>query len=367
MGGVVRDAALGAPGGPDLDLVVEGSAAPVADEIGRVLGRRVTHHPRFLTATVELPGAEHVDIVTARTERYRAPGALPEVAPGVLADDLARRDFSINAMAIRFADGREELVDPHGGLADLAANRLVALREGLFAEDPSRVVRAARYAGRMDLHLDDATGREVLAAAPRLNPRSTRVAAELRRLVESPGVASGVGLLREWGVPWIVADVGAAASWVDAVADALARAGAPDLAEWPLRLAGMADPSVIAEMALPGWSRGIAVEAAGGGSLAATLAGLDRASEVDEVLHRSSGPAAVAALALGAERVARWWRDERDVALAVDGGDLVERGVAPGPAIGRALTRVRAELLDRGAMDAGEQLALALAVARDEA
>ncbi|MGI9539644.1 MAG: hypothetical protein ACR2N6_05790, partial [Miltoncostaeaceae bacterium] len=101
-------------------------------------------------------------------------------------------------------------------------------------------------------------------------------------------------------------------------------------------------------------------------ALAGALSGLDRPSEVDEELQRASGAAAVAALAYGAESVASWWREGRDVVLAVSGGDLVEHGVAPGPGIGRALARVRSELLDRGAMDADEQLALALAAARGE-
>jgi tRNA nucleotidyltransferase (CCA-adding enzyme) len=99
VGGAVRDALLGRPAGPELDLVVEGDALALAGRLGRELGGRVVAHPRFGTAAVELPHGAHLDVVTARRERYARPGALPEVAPGTLADDLARRDFTINAIA----------------------------------------------------------------------------------------------------------------------------------------------------------------------------------------------------------------------------------------------------------------------------
>ncbi|MEO2057778.1 MAG: tRNA nucleotidyltransferase, partial [Thermoleophilia bacterium] len=87
----MRDAILGVPHGPDVDVVVEGEAIPLAAGIGRDLGGRVVTHERFGTARVELAHGRHLDLVSARRETYARPGALPDVSPGDLADDLARR------------------------------------------------------------------------------------------------------------------------------------------------------------------------------------------------------------------------------------------------------------------------------------
>ncbi len=187
VGGVVRDAILGLPPGDELDLVVEGDAVAAAERLGRALGARVVTHGRFGTAAIELPHGGEIDLVTARTERYRRPGALPEVAPGTLADDLARRDFSINAMAVGLSGGRAgELTDPHGGVADLARGHVRLLRTGAFAEDPSRLVRAARYAARLGFALEAQTAAQARDTAPGLDTRSARVAEELRRLLGEP-------------------------------------------------------------------------------------------------------------------------------------------------------------------------------------
>ncbi len=134
--------------------MVEGDAIAVAKGLGRALDARVVAHERFRTAEVQLGGGRHVDLVSARTETYAAPGALPTVAMGTLRDDLARRDFTINAMAVGLSgdhDGR--FVDPHDGAADLEGRLVRALRDDAFDEDPSRVVRAARYAARLGFTL----------------------------------------------------------------------------------------------------------------------------------------------------------------------------------------------------------------------
>ena len=167
MGGLVRDLLLGrADEGTDLDLVVEGSAAALARALAKGLGGRTLEHPVFLTATVLLPDGRRVDLATARRESYRAPGALPRVEPASLAEDLARRDFSLNALAVRLdrADwGR--LVDTTGGLADLRARRIRVLHPLSFVEDPTRVFRAARFAARLGCRVDPTTRRLALHAS----------------------------------------------------------------------------------------------------------------------------------------------------------------------------------------------------------
>jgi tRNA nucleotidyltransferase (CCA-adding enzyme) len=362
VGGVVRDALLGAPPGPELDLVVEGDAIALAEHLGHALGARVAAHPRFGTATIELPHHDgHLDLVSARTERYAVPGALPIVAPGTLADDLARRDFTINAMALRLAGATEgELVDPHGGVADLGARLVRALRDDAFGEDPSRLVRAARYAARLGFALEPGTERAARAAAPALDPGSARVADELRRLLEGPEAATGLRLLRGLGVGWIQPGLAARFGAIDA---ALAAAGAPDIPAWPLRMGLALAQDALARAHVPGWARGLAAEVARGPELSAQLAGATRPSEVDRVLRAAPAATAVGALALGAYAVAGWWAGDRDREPDIRGADLVRAGVRPGPAIGRALAEVRAAVLDGLVGGRDEQLELALRAA----
>ncbi|HEX2508151.1 MAG TPA: hypothetical protein VHK23_07500 [Miltoncostaeaceae bacterium] len=367
VGGAVRDAMLGRPAGTELDLVVEGDALPLARRLGRELGGRVIAHPRFGTAAIELPHGDHLDVVTARRERYARPGALPEVAPGTLADDLARRDFTINAMAQRLSGaGAGELVDPHGGAADAEAGIVRALRPDAFEEDPSRLVRAARYAARLGFLLDGETAAAAREAAPALDPAGARVADELTRLAQEPTAPSGLALLGSLGVPWLSGPGGGGLrERFTAIDDALARPGAPDLPAWPLRLGEALDPETLARTAIPGWARALGAEGRAGGELAERLQAGIAPSEVDRLLRAAPPATTVGALARGAEAVAGWWAHGRDREPAVRGADLVGAGIPPGPAIGRALAVVRAALLDGRVGGPEEQLALALRVARE--
>jgi tRNA nucleotidyltransferase (CCA-adding enzyme) len=368
VGGAVRDALLGRPAGPELDLVVEGDAIALARRLGRELGGRVVAHPRFGTAAVELPHGAHLDLVTARRESYARPGALPDVTPGSLADDLARRDFTINAVAQRLSGAQAgALVDPHGGVADAEAGIVRALRADAFREDPSRLVRAARYAARLGFLFDGETAVAAREAAPALDPASARVADELRRLAEEPTAASALALLGSLGVPWLAGPGGGGLrERFAAVDDALARPGAPPLPAWPLRLGEALDPETLARTAVPGWARALGAEGRAGGALAGRLAPGAAPSEIDRLLRSVPPATAVGALAGGAEAVAAWWAGDRDREPAVRGADLVAAGVTPGPAIGRALAGVRAAVLDGRVGGPGEQLALALRLAGEE-
>jgi tRNA nucleotidyltransferase (CCA-adding enzyme) len=167
VGGLVRDLLLGrVDERTDLDLVVEGSAAALARELATALGGQTLEHPVFLTATVALPDGRRVDLASARRETYRAPGILPAVERASLAEDLARRDFSINALAVRL-DGAAwgRLVDATGGLPDLHARRLRALHPLSFIEDPTRIFRAARFTARLGCRIDPTTRRLASQAA----------------------------------------------------------------------------------------------------------------------------------------------------------------------------------------------------------
>jgi tRNA nucleotidyltransferase (CCA-adding enzyme) len=187
VGGLVRDASRGgAPAGRDLDLVLEGDAPLVARALAAELDGTLVEHERFLTASVELPSGRRVDLVTARTERYEAPGALPRVLPGSIDQDLRRRDFTVNAMAVELASETYGLLDPLGGAADLAARRLRILHPLSFVEDPTRIFRAARYAARLGFALDAWSARArtlALELAPYAALSPARIVAELDRLL----------------------------------------------------------------------------------------------------------------------------------------------------------------------------------------
>ena len=191
VGGVVRDLLLGA-GGLDLDVMVEGDARETARELAAALSGTVTTHDRFLTATVSV-GAVRIDFATARKERYARPGALPTVRPADLDADLARRDFTVNAMAASLDPQRfGDLIDPHGGRADLDAGLIRVLHERSFIDDATRILRACRYAARFGFTLEDETERLARETTGRLHAISgSRVRHEIERTLEeaAPGAA----------------------------------------------------------------------------------------------------------------------------------------------------------------------------------
>jgi len=156
VGGAVRDLLL-ERNTYDLDLVVEGDAVALARQAANVTRKKLIVHPRFGTATLHF-NAWHIDFARARSETYGRPGALPRVRPGSLADDLFRRDFTINAMAVRLNPGCfGELIDIYGGMADLEQGLIRILHEGSFIDDATRIWRALRYEQRLDFRFEEET------------------------------------------------------------------------------------------------------------------------------------------------------------------------------------------------------------------
>lgn len=156
VGGVVRDLLL-ERFNTDLDLAVEGDAVKLAEEIALSLQAKITRHTRFGTATIKW-GGRSADFITARAEIYAQPGALPKVTPGTIKDDMARRDFTVNAMAISLnPDNYGELYDPFGGRMDLDREEIRVLHEKSFTDDATRIWRAVRYEQRLDFHIEPMT------------------------------------------------------------------------------------------------------------------------------------------------------------------------------------------------------------------
>ncbi|MHB8104466.1 MAG: CCA tRNA nucleotidyltransferase [Dehalococcoidales bacterium] len=156
VGGVVRDMLLERIN-LDIDMVVEGDAIKLAQEIAISFQAVVTIHPRFGTAKLNWSNRS-ADFATARAETYVRPGALPTVKPGTINDDLARRDFTINAMAIDLSPRHfGELIDPYNGRQDLKKKLVRVLYEKSFVDDATRIWRALRYEQRLDFKIEPAT------------------------------------------------------------------------------------------------------------------------------------------------------------------------------------------------------------------
>ncbi len=183
VGGFVRDLLLGKPIN-DLDVIVEGDAIKLGRSLVKNFGGKLTTHDKFHTAIWHLPltfnlQPSTLDLITARKETYLMPGALPTVTPSTIEDDLLRRDFTINSMAIRL-DGNHfgELLDPLNGQADLEEGLVRVLHPRSFIDDPTRIFRAIRYEARYSFNLEHSTlnlvNLEALDVIPRLSGERIR-------------------------------------------------------------------------------------------------------------------------------------------------------------------------------------------------
>jgi tRNA nucleotidyltransferase (CCA-adding enzyme) len=164
VGGFVRDLLIGREN-LDIDIVVEGNAIDFAHQLAKVWRGQVQTHQKFKTATITRLDGLKFDFVSARNETYPSPGALPSVEYGTIAEDLHRRDFSINALAMRLQpDTFGEIVDCTDGLQDLRSGRIRALHERSFIDDPTRIFRAIRYEGRYNFQIVEGDRKRILDA-----------------------------------------------------------------------------------------------------------------------------------------------------------------------------------------------------------
>ena len=208
VGGFVRDLLLGKPIN-DLDIIVEGDAIKLGKKLVEVYGGKLTPHFKFHTAIWRLPENFNLqpaalDLITARKETYEKPGALPTVTPSKIEDDLRRRDFTINAMAIRL-DGEAfgEILDPLEGQADLKQRVIRVLHPQSFIDDPTRIFRAIRYEVRYGFSMDamtlDLVNSEALKILHSLSGERLRHELDLffdeDQAVEMIWRAGGLGLL----------------------------------------------------------------------------------------------------------------------------------------------------------------------------
>ncbi|OIO37604.1 MAG: hypothetical protein AUJ75_03945 [Candidatus Omnitrophica bacterium CG1_02_49_10] len=157
VGGMVRDIFLGI-GQIDFDFTVERDAVKFAETLAKKLKGKVVNYKRFGTATIYARNGLRTDLSTARREKYVKPGALPKVRPGVIRDDMHRRDFTVNAMAVSLNKCRfGELIDFYGGIRDLKEKRISVLHEESFIDDATRILRAVRFESRYGFRMDART------------------------------------------------------------------------------------------------------------------------------------------------------------------------------------------------------------------
>jgi tRNA nucleotidyltransferase (CCA-adding enzyme) len=342
VGGFVRDIWLGrAP--LELDLVVEGDVAGLA----RSLGGEVVFHEPFGTATASGDGWR-VDLAMARRERYPAPGALPQIEPASIEDDLERRDFTVNAIAVTLAEG--DLIAASGALEDLRLGRLRVLHERSFIDDPTRLVRLARYAERLGFDVEASTA-ELAASASLETVSGARVGSELRLALAEPDPVAVLARLTSKLPVTIDRRV---------VEDALALAP-PESDRAMLVLGVLArEGAWLGRLELTAREHAVALACN-----AAIVPAHQTPSELWRAWHSLAIEAVAVAGARGARDAARRWIDElRHVRLVIGGDDLIAAGLAEGPQIGRRLERTLAAKLD-GEIAGGREAELHYALERD--
>jgi tRNA nucleotidyltransferase (CCA-adding enzyme) len=366
-GGVVRDLIMGRTS-VDVDLVVETDAPELLRRIAERRGApsdEVTVHERFRTASVEVADT-WVDVATARRETYATPGALPDVAPTGIEEDLLRRDFSVNAIALRLT-GEPELLDPAGGRRDIAARQVRALHPRSFEDDPTRIFRAFRYAARLGFTVEPLTASWIAASVAYIeNVGGERLRRELALSFEDE---RGWEALEEADLAGALAAIQPCLRWAKRQSSALQ---------------AISGEQVAAGFALAAWD---CVPARVGGVVerlrltshqAAIVQGAVRLRDSEAMLRRPEAkPSGVVVLlekypavsvevfrlmtrdAIAAELAGRYlaeWRHERPI---LRGDQLIEMGVPTGPRVHQGLQLLRAARLDGIAQDEGDERALA--------
>ena len=353
VGGPVRDALLGRPV-LDLDLTSETPAAELGPRLADRLGGTCGSRSQFGTVKLRLDGRT-LDLATARAEVYPYPAALPViVAQADIADDLARRDFAINAMAASLHPRRfGELLDTEGGVADLDAGVVRVLHRASLRDDPTRTFRAARYVSRLGFRLDSATRRQLRRALPYVDALSAaRVRREIERLLGEQHAARALLTAVRFGVlPAVEAGLAA-----PEVRTALRRSDARGLRGLVL-LGALTYP-------LPAERAAAFRERIGAGRRQAqvlhavvrlreaeqAMAAARRPSEASSIVGAAPREAVEAASAVAASAAARRslarYMDASRRRSPLDGHDLLALGVPPGPPVGAMLSALRDAALD---------------------
>jgi tRNA nucleotidyltransferase (CCA-adding enzyme) len=350
VGGVVRDLLLG-QANLDLDLVVEGSAIELAQQLKAINKGKITTHPRFNTARMLWRGW-NIDLATARTETYQKPGALPTVTPSSIEEDLSRRDFTINAMAIRLNPGDYGgLVDPFGGRDDLQAKRIRILHEKSFTDDATRIWRALRYEQRLAFHLERSTLVPLQRDIPRLEAISAdRIRYEIECIFKEKYPEKVFRRADELGVlaslnPQLKGNGGLAENFEKA-----RREYSPDTPSFDLYLALLAYPltaeeteQLISRLNLPKLSAKSLRDTIAVRSRMRSLSTPGISPSTIHKLLRDFSPSALEAnllatqSAVASQAIHLFLNQLKDIRVSLTGDDLIKMGIPPGPRIKEVL------------------------------
>jgi tRNA nucleotidyltransferase (CCA-adding enzyme) len=384
VGGSVRDLALGLPLDYDLDLVVEGDAPRLARALTQRLGGSLeAEHAAFGTANLRATVGERealIDVTMARRETYARPAALPDVTPAALDDDLARRDFSTNALALELfpspaLDLEARLLDPFDGMADLEAGRLRVLHDASFRDDPTRILRGLRLAARLGLAWERHTQallQRALADGLLEQTSPERVCGELCLALAEPRLDSVLRLGDEWGIaphifPALRWSPGLNAIWQRALlTPSSAAPTSVRLGLLTYELDAAEREALRERYRLPCDATRLLREV---GALKAQREALGDPGLPNSRLDMLLAPYSVEAITVVeiAERergivsraLSRYLNTLRPLPPLVNGRDLLALGVRPGPQVGALLAQLRAAQADGAVTTREEALALA--------
>jgi tRNA nucleotidyltransferase (CCA-adding enzyme) len=377
VGGTVRDILLGERSF-DVDIAVEGDAIAFANALADALDGRAHPHERFGTAVVLYGDGERIDVVTARTEFYEEPAALPTVEHATIREDLFRRDFTVNAMAVSLkGEDFGRLVDPFGGRRDLEEGTVRVLHNLSFIDDPTRIFRAVRYEERYGFRMDGQTERLAHACIDMGlvgDLSSARLRDELVALLDEPAAPGAIVRLGEVGAaraihPHLAADEEAARLF-ERLRE-LRDLHDLDLPDWRLGLEAMARKLSADELYDWTWRLKtrrrdadlIAAAVTVGPRIAERLRA-DQLAPADVALlaERYAPDAPLFALALEElEPLHDYFRRLRKVSLEISGADLADLGLGESPRVGEILGELRRRKLN-GQLDGRES---ELAAARE--
>lgn len=363
VGGPVRDLLMGA-GNIDIDLAVEADVRALVRRAEAEWGCVARYFDAFETATLLFDDGSKIDLARTRTETYARSGALPDVTPASLDDDLPRRDFTINAMALVVrGEGFAHLLDPFDGRADLARGQIRALHAASFLDDPTRIYRAARFAGRFRFRVEAKTARWILAAIASFAPANVsaaRLAREIRLILTESNPVPALRFVRRFRVEQFVSpelDLDASSLARVIRADAVRkRLGASldldDLAMRAIALAWERPECEVREWLIslgvaPSAARKLAADvgrsSAAKDDLSAKARNLrdDRLLACDGIRDEALAVLAASATPTVRSRVARYWALRPTRIVHLTGGDLLAMGISPGPPLGKVLADLR--------------------------
>ncbi len=382
VGGIVRDLLLNVPN-HDIDVVIEPSAIEFAGQLTKVFGGSVQTYPQFGTATITRPDGISIDLVTARSEFYVSPAAMPDVESGNIKHDLYRRDFTINTMAIALDGTRYgRFYDYFGGQADLEEGIIRVLFNLSFVEDPTRILRAIRFEQRLGFQIEpetlgflmNALQHDLLQKVP-----AERIRTELVQLLAEDRAPHVILRMHELGV-WqallpglqcsdvLIKHLHDARDYIDWFEKLQTGARLERWLVYLLLLSG----GVAAEE-LGNWPERLALSkrerdmllsfAACREHLAAGLAQPIDNQHIYELLEGQAPECQVAVAVLQGEAVrqqmADYWQHLVNIRVEINGHDLLGIGLKPGPEVGEILRRLHMARLNGQVANKEQELALA--------